>query len=183
VRRIRLLLSAILLGVFSAAAVRAQGTSGLHFGVAGGVTLPQGDDDFLENGWHGQVLATWEPPVLPLGLRVDGTYLRMDNNTDRTGEGGGVDVIAGTANVVLGFRLVVVKPYILGGVGYYHLDSSIRSVDGSSFEDTNRPGWNAGVGVSFSLGKVNLFVEGRYHTVDTAGDRFDFVPVSVGLVF
>ena len=120
---------------------------------------------------------------MPLGLRVDGLYARMDNDTERTGERGGVDIIAGTGNVVLGFRFLLVKPYILGGVGYYHLDSSIRSVHGSSFEDVNKPGWNAGAGVSISLRKIDLFLEARYHSVETYGDRFKFIPISVGLVF
>jgi opacity protein-like surface antigen len=181
-KRISVLFTAAL---FVAAAASAQGTSGLHFGVGGGITQPQGEaEDVLDDGWNAGALMTFNFPVVPIGIRVDAWYHRLDNNTERTGERGGTDIIAGTANAVLGFRFLVVKPYVLGGVGYYRLDFSTRTIhEGSFFDEENEAGWNAGAGVSFSLRKIDVFVEARYHSVDTEGDRFKFVPVSVGLVF
>ncbi len=180
----RRLLLALGVSVLSAAAAHAQSAAGLHFGVAGGITVPEGDDsDFLKNGWNGEALATWNPPVFPLGLRVDAMYARLNNDTERTGERGGVNVVGGTANLVLGFRLVLVKPYLLGGVGYYNVDSSRRSAHGSVSDTQRETGWNAGAGVSISLRNIDLIVEARYHSIGTSGHRFNFVPVSIGLVF
>lgn len=168
-----------------AAGAGAQGTSGFHWGLGGGITQPQGEDeDLLTNGWNAGALATFNFPVVPIGIRVDAWYHRLDNDTERTGERGGTDIVAGTANVVVGFRFLVVKPYVLGGVGYYRLDLSTRTIrEGSVFDQDNETGWNAGAGVSFSLRKIDIFVEARYHSVSTEGESFKFVPVSVGIVF
>ena len=69
-KRLRRPLLVVLFGLLAAGA-RAQGTSGLHFGFEGGVSYPQGDTkDFFDNGWNGGALLVWNPPVIPVGLRV-----------------------------------------------------------------------------------------------------------------
>lgn len=175
----------VLLAVFffllAASQASAQGTSGLHFGIEGGISTPQGDaKDFFDNGWHGGALLVWNPPIIPVGLRVDGSYHKLD--ASNTG-GGDAEILAGTANVIVGFRAILVKPYFLGGVGYYRLDFSEESFPSAFRGKQNETGWNAGAGVSISLRKIDLIVEARYHSVSTEGDRFKFVPVSVGIVF
>lgn len=158
----------------------AQGTNGLHFGVEGGITIPQGDADAFDNGWHGGAMLVFNFPVVPLGLRFDAAYHRMDAQVAGVGD---AEVLAGTADLVLGFRLIVFKPYVFGGVGYYRLDFSDSSFP-SAFEGSqNETGWNAGAGVSITLRGVDLIFEGRYHSVDTRGGNFEFVPISVGVVF
>lgn len=177
-------LQLLALGVFFlllAAGARAQGTSGLHFGVEGGISNPQGDTkDFFDNGGHGGALVVWNPPVIPVGLRVDGSYHKLD-----AADPGGSDaeIIAGTANVVVGFRAILLKPYFFGGVGYYRLDFSDASFPSAFRGKQNETGWNAGAGVSISLRNIDLIIEARYHSIGTEGDRFKFVPVSIGLVF
>ncbi len=69
------------------------------------------------------------------------------------------------------------------GVGYYRLDISDESFPSAFSGTDNDTGWNAGAGVSFSLRKIDIFVEARYHSVRTGEERFKFVPVSIGLVF
>jgi opacity protein-like surface antigen len=179
------ILRKLLLAAFSvfalATAARAQGTSGLHFGVEGGISNPQGETrDSFDDGWHGGALAVWNFPVLPVGIRVDGSYHKFDG---RNPAAGNAEVLAGTANVVVGFRAILLKPYFVGGVGYYRLDFSDASFPSSFRGKQNETGWNAGAGVSISLRKIDLIVEARYHSVSTDADRFEFVPVSVGLVF
>jgi len=177
--RVPLLIAAFPLLVGSTAG--AQGTSGLHFGVEGGISNPQGDTkDVYDNGWHGGALVVWNFPVVPVGLRVDGSYHKFDG---RTATAGDAEVLAGTANVVVGFRAILLKPYFVGGVGYYRLDFSDASFPSAFRGKSNETGWNAGAGISISLRKIDLIVEARYHSVATEGDRFEFVPVSVGLVF
>ena len=177
-RRLLVLLAAAL---FSSTALLAQGTSGLHFGLEGGISNPQSDTkDSFDNGWHGGALAVWNLPIVPVGIRVDGSYNKFDGQTATAGD---AEVLAGTANVVLGFRAILLKPYVLAGIGYYRLDFSDASFPSSFRGKQNETGWNAGAGVSISLRKIDLIVEARYHSVDTSGARFQFVPVSVGLVF
>lgn len=175
------LLFPIAIAFFVASAARAQGTSGLHFGLEGGISNPQGDaKDSFDNGWHGGALAVWNFPVVPVGIRVDGSYHKFDGATPTAGN---AEVLAGTADVVLGFRAILLKPYFLAGVGYYRLDFSDASFPSAFRGKSNETGWNAGAGVSISLRKVDLIIEARYHSVDTSGGKFKFVPVSVGLVF
>ncbi len=181
--RLRLPLLALSFGLLAAGA-RAQGTSGLHFGFEGGVSYPQGDTkDFFDNGWNGGALLVWNPPVIPVGLRIDGAYHKLDALND-AGDTGSAKILAGTADVVVGFRAILLKPYFFGGIGYYRLDFSDSSFPSTSSDDSqNETGWNAGAGVSISLRNIDLIVEARYHSIGTDGDRFKFVPVSIGLVF
>jgi opacity protein-like surface antigen len=182
VSRPRVLAFAVLFLIIGAAA-RAQGTSGLHFGFEGGVSYPQGDTkDFFDNGWNGGALLVWNPPVVPVGLRVDGAYHKLDAKDEVTGSNGSAKILAGTADVVVGFRAILLKPYFFGGIGYYRLDFSDSELP--SGDDTeNETGWNAGAGVSISLRNIDLIIEARYHSIGTSPDRFKFVPVSIGLVF
>lgn len=166
---------------FIASAASAQGTSGLHFGVLGGVSNPQGDTkDSFDNGWHGGALVVWNFPVVPVGIRLDGSYHKFDGKSAAAGD---AEVLAGTADVVVGFRAILLKPYFVGGVGYYRLDFSDASFPSSFRGKSNETGWNAGAGVSISLRKIDLVVEARYHSVSTEGDRFKWIPISIGLVF
>lgn len=106
--------------------------------------------------------------------------LDIDGNIPLEGD---TEIVAGIGSIVLGPRTPLVKPYFIGGAGFYRLDFSARSVFGR-FDDTEEEfGWNASGGISFGIGRINLFVEARYHSVNTEGERFTFVPVSVGLVF
>jgi len=182
-KRTPVLVLAALFSLLAAPAASAQGTGGFHLGLAGGATVPQGDaKDVFDTRWHGGALLVLNFPVLPVGIRADGSYHRLDASGD-SGGSGDVEILAGTANVVVGFRALLVKPYVVGGVGYYRLDFSNESFPSAFSGTENETGWNAGAGVSISLRKIDLFVEARYHSVDTEGDRFEFVPISVGLVF
>jgi opacity protein-like surface antigen len=180
-KRVPVLLVVVLFLLFGAARAGAQGTSGLHFGLEGGLSYPQGDTkDSFDRGWNGGALLVWNPPVIPVGLRVDGSYHRLDGSTAAAGK---AEVLAATADVVVGFRAILLKPYFFGGVGAYRLDFSQASGLSAFRGKQNETGWNAGAGVSISLRNIDLIVEARYHSVSTQGRRFQFVPVSVGLVF
>lgn len=180
-KRLPAALLALLFFLFAAPRARGQGTSGLHFGVEGGISYPQGSTkDSFDNGWNGGALLVWNPPVIPVGLRVDGSYNKLDAGTATSGN---AEVLAGTANVVVGFRAILLKPYFLAGVGAYRLDFSQASGPSVFRGKQNETGWNAGAGVSISLRNIDLIVEARYHSVSSSGGRFKFVPVSIGLVF
>jgi opacity protein-like surface antigen len=177
--------------VAAAAAARGQGASGVHFGLFGGASLPMDETkDVFDDGWHGGAMLAINAPVAPIGLRIEGIYSQMDREEILAGVTGELKILGAAANLVLGPRTPVVRPYFIGGAGYYRLEFDTRS-DLFDFEDEeNNFGWNAGAGISFSLGGVHLFVEGRYHSIsidEIAGDEdapdVKIVPVSVGLVF
>lgn len=174
---------ALLAMFFAASAAHAQGTSGFHLGVFGGVTLPQDEaEKVFDRGWNAGALLIFQFPVVPVGIRVDGSYHKLDV-AENVGLTGDAEILAATANVVVGFRVLLVKPYVVGGVGYYRLDFTDESFPSAFSGTENETGWNAGGGVSFSLRNIDIFVEARYHSVGTEGTDFKFVPVSVGIVF
>jgi len=182
-RRLLITLIVVVGAFFLAAVASAQGTTGFHFGFFGGGTLPQGEaEDAFDTGWHGGGLLVFNIPVIPVGLRVDAAYHKLDSVASAISTGD-AEILAATANVTVGFRLLILKPYVVGGVGYYRLDFSDESFPSAFSGTDNETGWNAGAGVSFSLRKIDIFVEARYHSVATEGQRFKFIPVSVGLVF
>src|SRR5215831_2031449 len=94
----------------------AQGSPGVHFGIAGGASFPNADaGNVYDTGYHGSVLLNFNAPVAPIGLRIEGMYARM---YEKSGLGSGhLEVGSGTANVVLGPRAIAFRPYFIGGGG------------------------------------------------------------------
>jgi opacity protein-like surface antigen len=186
---IKVLLLSVALGAWAAAA-RGQGAGGIHIGLFGGATLPVDETkDLFDNGWHGGAMLALNAPVAPIGLRIEGIYSQMDREEVLPGVTGELKILGGAANLVIGPRTPVVRPYFIGGAGYYRLEFG-TDTDIFDFEDEqDNFGWNAGAGISFTLGGVNVFVEGRYLSISTdeilGGETPDvkIVPVSVGLVF
>ncbi len=180
------------LSIFLAAsAARAQGSSGVHFGIAGGAIFPtQEARDLYDVGYHGSVMVNINAPLSPVGLRVEGTYARADEK-DLAGRSGNVQIGAGTLNLVLGPRTVAVRPYFVGGGGVYRVRFSETS-ELLSVRETRtqtRFGWSAGGGLSFPLGpSTTMFLEARYTRIDLkpnpfVRNHFTLVPVTLGFVF
>ena len=165
----------------------AQGTGGFQFGLTGGVSVPIEDaSDAFDTGYNGGLVLNYELPTLPLGLRLDGDYRHFSMKTGGTNVSGSAQILDGTANLVVGLRIVLVKLYALGGVGIYDVKFSADSAGASTSNSQTEFGWNAGVGLAFVAGKLSIFVEGRYHeiTLDSVpGGKFKFIPVSVGILF
>lgn len=178
-------LAALVAGVALAAAFArpalAQAGGGVHFGLAGGESFPvSGSKDVLNNGWHAGAMLTFGVPLSPIAVRVEGTYHRMG----QVGPGGDTEVLAGTANAVLSpVSLIVVKPYFVGGAGYYSVRTEVETFLGTGSETERKFGWNAGGGLAFSIRDTKLFIEARYHRVSTSGRALTYVPVSIGVMF
>lgn len=184
----RVLLS-VLCCLAAASAASAQGSPGVHFGIAGGAAFPTGDaGDLYDTGYHGSAMLIFNAPLAPVGLRIEGMYARMDEKS-QFGGSGHVQVGSGTANIVLGPRAIGFRPYFIGGGGLYRVRFTASRAAGG-FEDTqDKFGWNAGGGMSFGVGPVaSIFIEARYIRVETdpnfaIGNHFTMIPVTVGLVF
>jgi opacity protein-like surface antigen len=178
----------------------AQGGPGVHFGVSGGADFPTQDQhDVFDTGWNGTALITFNAGAAPIGLRVDGSYQRMNTKSGLVGfvGSGNVRILDGTVDLVLGPHTGAFEPYAIGGVGGYDMRFHGEDLANGTFSDSNtRFGWNAGGGLAFPLGASNsrIFVEARYTSVSrgqnrftdsitTHGRRFTFVPVNLGIVF
>ena len=173
-------LATLALAVTAAAADSAAAQARPQLAVGGGVTLPTGDlADGVDAGWHGQVSLGYRPPLYPIGFRIDGAY------NDFGAKGGStVDfrAISVTGNVVLEAPGLVVRPYLIGGVGLYN-----TKVSGT--DSRNNFGVNGGAGLRFRLAEVDAFVESRYHAALGAigsGDderAAQYIPITFGIAF
>lgn len=165
----------------AAAATTAHAQSPIKFGLAGGVALPVGDfGDAYGAGYNGTATLAFNAPLIPVGLRVDGMFNRLNANDDASLLGL-PDVDVSSVNANLTYNLVplpAAKVYLIGGAGYY--STKLRD---SGFDAEGNVGYNAGLGVRFGMG-TQLFVEGRYHRVNLDNDgKLDFIPVTIGLMF
>jgi len=185
----------------AAAPLMAQ-KAGLGFGASIGANVPNGDysngtkTGLVANGFIG--LGTGR-----FGLRgelfwsrsdLDNAIIRKVGDAVLPSEGvgnvtGNVNLIGGTANIVLPLTQSVVKPYLIGGVGVYNRRVS-QNVAGTvdefqSLKDSQsrKIGYNGGVGLSIGGVGPSFFIEARYHSVATEPDKTRFVPVVLGFSF
>ena len=176
-QRTRLGILALALGLFAMPALGAQQTQpteGIRFGVGGGLTLPIGTyGDFDKAGWHVMGLLQFPIGQSPLHGRVDAMYGQTSHDV-----GSGNTTLTGATGDLLyhlGNRASTVRPYVLGGVGFYNVD-----VGGAS---ESKFAFGLGGGILFSIGTMHAFLESRYMSVQTSGNSLTFLPISLGLMF
>ncbi|MGH7676472.1 MAG: outer membrane beta-barrel protein [Gemmatimonadales bacterium] len=171
----RKLIGIAVVGLIVAAAPVA-GAQAPSFWLGAGVTMPQGDyGDLASMGFHGMGAVSFGLGAGPLGVRVEGVYHRtsLENNVD-----GNTSIIGAMASLMYSFATPGgVKPYVLGGAGYYKADAEITGL--GSFDESDL-GYGFGGGLQFALGGTNLFAEVRYITVGGDVDA-DFLPITVGI--
>ena len=160
---------------------------GMHWGLGGGAAFPNDESsDVYETGYQGTLLWTVNAPIV--GLRFEGIYSRM-NETVVPDQSGHVLVGGGSANLVIGPKFVVFRPYLIGGGGFYRVKFFQTRLAGEVENTQDKFGWNAGVGIAFGAGPAGtVFIEARYVEIQTdpnfvLGSHFKFVPVTVGFVF
>ncbi len=173
---IRLGILALVLGLCATPGLgaQAQPTEGIRFGVGGGLTMPIGTyGDFAKAGWHALGVLQFPIGQSPLHGRVDAMYGQTSHDV-----GSGSTTLTGaTGDLVyhIGDRASSVRPYILGGVGFYNVDGGGGSESKFAF--------GAGGGILFSIGTMHAFLEGRYMSVQTSGNSLSFLPITLGLLF
>src|SRR5215213_200834 len=175
------ILGGTLLGVPS---LYAQGN---RFAFGGGASIPTGKFSELANmGWHATGSFNFGRHDSRLGLLIDGTYSEFGFDVE------GFDVkqrwISGTANLVYRFKRAGSEasrfnPYVIGGGGVYN--SKGIGDDAALFGNDSSTdfGLNAGLGVNYTVSRIVLYLEGRYHTVFTDADDSHFIPVTLGVRF
>ena len=186
-KRFSIACCAAVIACFAAAFAAAQTAPGVHVGVAAGTGSPAGDTrDTFETGFNGSAFVNWTPSASPVGLRVEGMYHNMGVESQASPDTGDAEIIAGLAGAVIAPKTGTVKPYAVAGAGAYNVDVDRAGLVGTDGLNSTELGWNAGGGVAFPLGKTNIFVEARYHSINTEGpdvERIKLVPVTVGITF
>ena len=172
----------LLLGLAPANVAGAQRP--LAFGVAGGVSIPEGRyRDAATTGWHALGTLALSSPMQPLGLRADAAYNRFaSSDAARALTGDDPELTVSSATLNASYRLPMpnspLSPYVITGLGAYRTACS----SGPSCAASTRFGWNAGVGTKLYIRGVTSFLEARYHRTTLPGGGIHFFPVTLGLL-
>jgi opacity protein-like surface antigen len=172
----RWLFAAVWLGVTSSpASLEAQRP--ISVGLAGGVSLPQGDlADGANTGWHALGTIGLSTLMQPLGLRLDVAYNRFDLSDVDGHQAVGSATLNGT------YRLPMtnspMSPYLISGLGAYRSECSV----GPECEATTKFGWNVGLGTKLFVG-FRSFVEARYHRTKRGDANVSYFPLTLGVMF
>ena len=149
----------------------------VSIGLAGGVSLPQGDlADGVNTGWHALGTLVLSTLTQPLGLRVDVAYNQFALKVGDGHETVGSATLNGT------YRLPMtnspLSPYLIAGLGAYRTDCSLPECGA-----TTKFGWNVGLGSKLFVLGVRSFVEARYHRTKAGDGHLNYFPVTFGLLF
>ena len=152
-----------------------------------GAAFPTGDNrNALNTGFTAGAGADLGALLLPIGLRADASYTQFGLKNNGSGSTGNSSDVSGRINAVLGIPSIVVSPYLIGGVGFYHIMTSVLApvLNGGSLSgSSNKFGWNIGAGIDLPLIAFAGRLEARYHSVSTDGGRYTYLPVTVGIRF
>lgn len=182
------------MSVALAATPGALSAQGIGLGV--GTLVPQGDlADGAKAGFAGiaslefgsrtalRIEALWANSNLDGQIISDGSGVPLPSNADVSGD---VQFIGGLASLVFHLGVGPVRPYLIGGAGYYNRDVSQKASDAAgNFDELSLKesdlGFHFGAGLKLSVFGISAFGEARYHTVKTEGDATNFVPILVGV--
>ncbi len=190
-------LAAAIGGTLMTSSARAQMTSsrqvGIHFNVAGGLSVPLGDlNDVSKAGWDLEGSAEFTFANSPISARGDFIFNSFSADNGRASVvPADVDIWGGLVDLIYTLpqndRSSVVKPYVLGGLGIYHTNPDFGgTVSDRSSTDV---GINLGGGIRFDLSGFSTFAEARYHhifgvnTAVTGGGGESFFPLNFGISF
>jgi opacity protein-like surface antigen len=168
----------------SAATAHAQAaaaTRPVSVGITGGLTIPTGDfGDGYDSGYNVGGLLEFAFPLSPLSLRINGEYqsFKLKDEFSLGGDNEDFRIISGTADLVYKLPGMMVRPYVLGGVGLFN-----GKVSGSDGDSENKFGFNLGGGLEIPLSGITVFGDARYQSIQTEGDATNLVPIRVGIRF
>ena len=161
-----------------AATSTAYGQEAVHLGIGGGVSIPAGTfrDTYSPKE---NVLLTLAagPQDSPLGVRLDYSYNEFGARHVLGGGDQGMHLNIATANLIAVALGGSVKPYMIGGGGFY------RFREDTSLSTSNHFGLNAGLGCTFPLFSKVGFIEARYHRIFGRTVSEQLVPVTLGILF
>ncbi|HEX2692630.1 MAG TPA: hypothetical protein VHL12_01145 [Gemmatimonadaceae bacterium] len=156
-------------------------------GVGGGSAIPVGRLKDVQNaGFNGIVSLILGGAEMPIGIRIDGIYNRFPGSGAISGASGTANTasfrVAGVlGNLIFAFPGTTTKAYAITGGGFYY-----TKLDAAGAKSERDLGLNAGAGLTFGLGPIASFVEGRYHFVrrpPAKGGVIHFVPITLGIMF
>ena len=149
----------------------------ISIGLAGGVSLPEGDlAEGANAGWHALGTLALSTLMQPLGLRLDVAYNRFEfSDVD-----GNQSVGSATLNTT--YRLPMtnspMSPYLIAGLGAYRTECSLDV----GCDASTKFGWNVGLGTKLYVG-FRSFIEARYHRTRRGDASLNYFPLTFGVLF
>jgi hypothetical protein len=141
-------------------------------GIGGGISIPAGGiAKNRQPGFNLDGMAEFRVPSEPLGLRgeVLYQYFGVDKNALNTAT---ANSVAFLVNVVYHSPGAVAHPYLIGGMGLYHIS-----------DQGNSAGFNVGTGLTIPLSGVGAYAEARVHFALAQGPSFVTIPITFGITF
>jgi hypothetical protein len=141
-------------------------------GIGGGISIPAGGiAKNRQPGFNLDAMAEFRTPSEPLGLRGEVLYQYFGKDQNAVG--------ATSANTA-GFLVSVVyhapksqvRPYLIGGMGLYHIS-----------DQGNSAGFNIGTGLTIPLTGMGAYAEARMHFALAQGPSFVTIPITFGISF
>lgn len=161
-----------LLAVAASTASAQGGLSAGHLGAAFGVSFPTGALSHAHaSGFNLMGTAEYQAPGQVMGLRGEVFYEHFAAKAQAPGARS-VQTTAAIINAVYHVQGSSFHPYLIGGMGLYHVS-----------DNGTRPGFNGGVGIQIPLTGMTAYFEARLHKVLTDGTSYVSIPISFGLSF
>ncbi len=140
-------------------------------GVEGGISIPAGGlSSTQQAGFNLGALAQYDPAGEALGVRGELMFEQFSKKQSSTvGSRSGTYL---TVNVLYHVRGYDFRPYLIGGMGFYHLS-----------QQGNHPGLNIGTGIDIPLTGMSAHMEVRMHYALTDGPSYVSFPITFGMRF
>jgi hypothetical protein len=182
--------ASLILVVFLAGKLNAQGIDQFSFGLAGGVAVPDGQlSDVTKTGASGALMLAMGNIGSPFGVRFDAMYSWLpgrDSPADSLAATGDARILGLNGNLIFSLVGVDTRLYSIMGIGAYGYRPKA-----SGARNADDFGWNAGLGVWLPM--IGGFIEARYHTFYRAlpdpvsgarGKRSaKFIPITIGFLW
>lgn len=169
--------AAIAVTLGSAMNARAQSTA--MIGLSGGAAVPMGElSDDRSTGFNGTVSLGFGAIDTPISLRFDGGYTRFGARSTTTVNVPAFRILSGSINLLVGYTGEMLRPYILGGGGFFSLKEMKDSATAQ-----NEFGLIGGAGIAFDLSGFNTFIEARVNHIFTENSATRFAPITFGIMF
>ena len=142
------------------------------FGIGGGISIPAGGiAKNRQPGFNLDAMAEFRTPSEPVGLRGEVLYQYFGKDQN---------AVAASAANTMGFLVNVVyhapksqvRPYLIGGMGLYHIS-----------DQGNSAGFNVGTGLTIPLTGMGAYAEARLHFALAQGPSFVTIPITFGISF
>lgn len=151
-----------------------------NLSVAAGAALPIGGTaDHYKLGYNATLALGLNPPLAPIGFRIEGMLNVFDGKTI---DAGNMQVLGGSANITLSSAaLPIPMGYLIGGVGAYNVKFTDRLTGLGGSTSSTQPALNIGAGIRFPLTGFSSYLEARLHLLTTSKEKF--LPITFGLTF